>query len=348
MNKGLTLLWRTDAHLADQAPQSRKDDWTEAIFGKLTQVGEIAKEVGAKAVLDGGDLFHVKTPSRNAHQTNVRLAQVHQAYPCPTYGNVGNHDVKYGDLRFLEESPLGMLFESKVLHRCYDQFEAVFKWTEFTRDAWSDDGTGRDPEEVTVRVVGIPYHGTKYDLNRLTSITKGKENYLVVMAHLLASPQGGTMFEKEDIIPYSLLANHDADVFCFGHWHKNQGIRQISDRGRGKYIVNIGSLSRGALSEDEMARTPSVAILNFRQRGITIDERPLRVESADTVFDIEGRVRQESRAMSIGTFVDNLKDALKATEKVSLVDDVRDMPGIPDVVRERAILVLESTEQAEP
>jgi len=38
----ITLVWRTDAHLADKPPQSRTDDWAETVLDKLRQVGEIA------------------------------------------------------------------------------------------------------------------------------------------------------------------------------------------------------------------------------------------------------------------------------------------------------------------
>lgn len=320
----ITLIWRTDAHLADQAPQSRKDDWRQTVLGKLQQVGELARSAQAAAVLDGGDLFHIKTPSRNAHETVGLMADLQASYPCPTYACVGNHDVKYGDLRFLDESPLGTLFKAGVLHRLYDEHEA-----------WFDDGEG-----VTVRVVGIPYHGSQYDQNRVSRIVKGRETYLVVVAHLLASQTGGTLFEKEDILSYNDLANHDADVWLFGHWHKNQGVQRLQG---GKVIVNIGSLSRGALSEDDVKRTPEAAILYFTKRGVRVEPRALQVEPAEAVFDLEGRTRQESRHLSVEQFVENLKAALVTTEKSSLLEEVQNLPGIPDVVRERAILYLEET-----
>jgi hypothetical protein len=192
-----------------------------------------------------------------------------------------------------------------------------------------------------VRVVGVPYHGTKYDLDRFFSIKKGREDYLVVVAHLLASPAGGTMYEKEDILQYGSLVSHDADVFCFGHWHRNQGVREISS---GKWVVNIGSLSRGSLSEDDVKRTPSVAVLRFQVNRVLIAERPLQVLPADQIFDLEGRERQEGRRKSVDQFVAHLKDVLTSVERKSLMDDVREALGIPDVVRERALLYLEASE----
>lgn len=193
----ITLVWRTDLHLADKSPSSRKDNWTLTCLNKIVQVGEIAREVEADAVLDGGDFFHVKAPSRNSHRIVRRVADIHKAYPCPVYANVGNHDCSSGDIRNLPKQPLGVLFSTGVFERLYDEHELLLE-----RDG------------VSVRVVGVPYHGTSYDMERF-AVEKGDEDWLVVIAHVLASEQGGTMFEGEDIVKYSDLEGLDADVFCF-------------------------------------------------------------------------------------------------------------------------------------
>lgn len=207
----ITLVWRTDVHVSDEPPIARIDDWTSTVLDKLVQVGEIARELEAVAVLDGGDLFHRKSPTRNSHQLVQRLINVHQGYSCPTFGNFGNHDAKYGDIRFLDESPLGTLFKCGAIRRLYNEHEAVFT-----------DG------EIKVRVVGVPYHGTTYDLSRFESIKKGDEDYLVCIAHVLASPDGGSMFEGEDILSYEFLKGLAPQAFCLGHWHKNQGITNLA------------------------------------------------------------------------------------------------------------------------
>ena len=317
----VTLIWRTDLHFADQAPQSRTDDWPVTLLGKLAEIGKIAGNVKANAVLDGGDFFHLKSPLRNSHDLTRRAAEVHAAYPCPVYGNVGNHDVKYGSLEYLGESPLSVLFGSGVFKRLYDEHEAVF----------TQDG-------VTVRVVGIPYHGTKYDMNRITSIVKGKEDYLVCIAHMLASPSGGTMFDAEDVIKYNDLANLAPDVWCFGHWHKDQKVVEI---GRDKWVVNIGSLSRGALTQDEMERQPCVAIMRFDKNGIRIDQRPLTVAPAKTVFDVEKRKQQVQRDESVEALVDSLKSVMLHRANGSILDEVRSRGDVPSAVRERTIDYLE-------
>ena len=318
------LVWRTDVHMADVSPVSRTDDWVEAICDKLRQIGKIAWETKAQAVLDGGDSFHVKSPVRTSHRTLRRTAEIHkEGYPCPVYANFGNHDSVYSDIRWLHQQPLGVLFETEVFHRLYDEHEALF-----------------EVDGVTVRVVGVPYHGVNYDRDRLR-IEKGDEDYLVVVAHLLATDTTKESFyDGEDVIRYSDLRDLDPDVWCFGHWHKDQGITKIAE---GKWVVNIGSLTRGSLSQDNLERSPACAVLAFGPQGIHIERRDLRVAPASEVFDVKGRAQVEMRNTVIDNFAQKMGALMtsKQTGGKSLEDALRETPGVPEPVRERAVLILE-------
>lgn len=317
----VTLLWRTDVHLSDHTPRSRKDDWTATVLGKLAQIGELARTHGAAAVLDGGDFFDLKSPTRNSHALIQQVLAVHRGYPCPVYANVGNHDCVYGDYSFLPQQPLGVLYESGAFRRCYDEHEAVF----------TSGG-------VTVRVVGVPYHGTKYDLDRFARIKKGRENYLVVIAHVLASPTGGMLFESEDVIKYADLDGFDGDCFNFGHWHKDQGISQTSG---GKTIINTGSLTRGSLSQDDLDRKPSVVRLDFSEGGVVVTQVPLLAAASSEVFDLATRDQVELRSSMMEDFVEHLQAVLSPATRGSLRDAIRALPGIPDEVKEQAVFYVE-------
>ena len=318
----INLVWRTDVHLSDRAPSSRTDDWADAVFDKLGQVRDLAREVGAAAIIDGGDFFHIKSPGRNSHALVNRTAEHHSTYPCPVYCTPGNHDSVYGDYAFLPQQPLGVLYSTGVYKRLYDEHEAVF----------THDG-------ITVRVVGIPYHGTTYDMERFTSIVKGDEDILICVAHVLASHKGGTMFEGEDIVKYADLVDTAPDVYLFGHWHKDQGVEEIG----GKQFVNIGSLTRGALSQDNMDRIPSAAVLRCTDKGVEIEVVPLNVRPAEDVFDVEGRARQVKRQVEMDSFVEAIREALQPTEgEQTLTEAVAGMSDVPNEIRERALAYLES------
>lgn len=320
----INLVWRTDVHLADKAPQSRLDDWADTVFDKLKQVEDIARRVKADAVIDGGDFFHVKSPGRNSHHLVRRVIEAHDTYPCPVYACVGNHDCVYGDYAKLPQQPLGVLFEAEVFQRLYDEHEVTF-----------------EKNGVTVRVVGIPYHGTSYDMERF-KIAKGDEDYLVVVAHVLASEVGGSMFEGEDIVGYSDLADLDADVWCFGHWHKDQGITELeSSTGETKIVVNVGSLTRGSIAEDHINRSPAAVVLTFDEERVRYVRFDLDVAPAEEVFDIAGRARQEARAVVIEDFVHRMEKSLDGSVKAPLEDQVRSLPGVPQTVKEKALHYLE-------
>jgi len=351
----VTLLWRSDVHLSDQTPQSRTDDWAQTVLGKLKQVGNMASREGAHAVIDGGDFFNIKSPSRNSHRLIRQVADIHKQYSCPVFANVGNHDCVFGDISFLGQQPLGVLFSSGVFERAYSQYEVYFgpqvpnstAISAFRFDraggGWLDGNPFSNRQEANkqipiVRVVGVPYQGTKYDLGWI-GIDKGPEDYLVVAAHLLASPKGGQMFEGEDIIKYDDLKGFGADVFMFGHWHKNQGVEQVG----GKWIVNIGSLTRGSISQDDVGREPSVAVLRFDKDTVTIKCIPLRVGPPEVVFNLENRKRQEKRKMQMAGFIASIQEALVAPTGPSLREVVMLAPVDP-VVRERALLYMERHE----
>jgi exonuclease SbcD len=326
----IRLLWRTDVHCSDLTPSSRTDDWAETVLGKLTEVGEIAKKHKVDAVIDGGDFWNDKTPIRTSHRLVGRIARVHSGYPCPTYANIGNHDLRLAQLDNLGESPLESLFASGVFGRLYDEHELVI-----------------EKEGVKVRVVGVPYHGPRYDLERFRQIKRGDEDWLVCIAHVLASPQGGEMFKNEDILAYPSLPElmPDVDVFAFGHWHKNQGISEIDG---GKWVVNVGSLTRGSLTQDNTEREPGVVVMGFWPRDrklppalefIKITTRP-----AAEIFDMEKRVREEARAMTVDAFVESVKRELQSSSTKPFADLVGSME-MPERVKERALGYIESARE---
>lgn len=323
----ISLLWRTDVHCRDHTPASRKDDWVETVARKLTEVGEIAARYECDAVIDGGDFFDDKLPVRTPHRLVSRLARIHQAYPCPTWANVGNHDLRLSRLDNLPENPIETLFSTGVFKRLYDKHELII-----------------EKEGVKVRVVGIPYHGPRYDLARFKEIERGDEDWLVCNAHVLASPQGGEMFKNEDILKYDELVdlNPDIDVFAFGHWHKNQGITEVKG---GKWVVNVGSLTRGSLTEDNMEREPGVVVMGFwpSSKGMppSFEFVKITIEPAKDVFDVEKRAQEEARAMTIDAFVESVKEELQASSDKPFGEIIEEI-DIPDEIKERALEYIEA------
>ncbi len=282
----VSFLFRTDTHVSDKSPASWKGDYPEEIWSNLRQIGQIAKDHGVRAVLDGGDFFHVKAPQRNPHAIVRQSAVIHQAYPCKVYSVVGNHDMQGNNLASLDRQPLGVLYEAGIFQRLEEQ---VF-----------EDGN------VRVRVVGVPYSPVRA-LEDLRSIRKKPgDTHLIVIVHQLASlapPAHVEDFFGEPVFRYTDLIQKDGpDCVCFGHWHRDQGVEVIE----GRYFVNQGAVSRGALIRENLERTPKVAILTATESGLTVTPIPLAVAPAADVFDLEAKAAQEEERRDIDEFITKL------------------------------------------
>ena len=287
----LSYIYRTDVHVADKSPVSWKADYPSEIWSNLKQIGEFAKLYEATAVLDGGDYFHVKAASRNSHASIIQTVDIHRIYPCPTFCVEGNHDLAYNDLDSIERQPLGVLYAAGVFKNLRDQ-------------VFVDGG-------MRVRVVGVPY-SPKRTLEELRAIQKQPgDDFLVAVVHALASenpPAKVEDFFGEPVFRYSdLISNDGPDVFMFGHWHRDQGIVTV----KGKQFVNQGAVSRGALINENIKRTPQVSLLEFEPSGVQIKTLPLVVASAEDVFDFERKERVESENKSIDQFISLIQEDAK-------------------------------------
>jgi len=319
---GLSFLFRSDAHVADKSPASWKADYTAELWESLRQIGELARKYQVTAVLDGGDYFHVKAPTRTSHSLVAKTAMIHAEYPCPVWAIEGNHDMAYRSLETMDRQPLGVLFASEVFHQLRDQV--------FERDG------------LRVRVVGVPYDPFR-TLESLREIKKAPEDdCLIVLVHALASkkpPANVEDFFGENVFRYEDLVYEDGpDAWCFGHWHRDQGVERID----GRYFVNVGAVSRGALIKENLSRSPKVALIEVTKKGISVSSAPLQVAPASEVFDLERKARQERESKSIELFVERInQDA-----QIDVSDSVEDSIGSLDFARDVRDLALEYLERA--
>jgi DNA repair exonuclease SbcCD nuclease subunit len=319
----LSFIFRTDVHLAAHSPISWKGNYTAEIFSNLEQIGELATAHKVDAVLDGGDYFHVKAASKNPHYLVERSIRIHKGYPCPTFCVEGNHDLAYNNLESLEKQPLGVIYASGVFQLLREQ---VF-----------EDG------DLRVRVVGIPYSPTR-SLAELLSIQKKKgDTHLIAVVHSLAAknpPASIEDFFNEPVFPYeSLVSRNGPDVWCFGHWHKDQGIEQIA----GKFFVNQGAVSRGSLVRENLERTPKVALLEVDGTGVNVKPLNLLVAPPEEVFDLEKKALQEREHHDIDQFVTRLVSDLIVDPESTLEVNINSLEFADDV-RKEALRYLELAE----
>lgn len=316
----ISFIFRTDCHVADKSPLSWKGDYPSEVFESLRQVGELARLHGVTGVLDGGDYFHVKTPSRNSHGLIFDTGALHKNYPCPVYSIEGNHDITGNNLDTIGDQPLGVLYVSGI-------------FTHLREEVFNVDG-------LQVRVVGLPYSPSR-DLNEIQAFRKKPgDDYLIAIVHALAAedpPAHVEEFFGEPVFRYSNLIFEDGpDVFCFGHWHRDQGVVELD----GRYFVNQGALSRGALTKENVERTPKVSLIECTKEGIKVTVIPLQVAPAEEVYDFERKERQETESLVISQFVEQLEADMQVDSNQDVEANVAALNFAPEV-RSRALAYLE-------
>lgn len=321
MRGRLAFLFRTDVHASEHSPESWKGDYPAEIWASLEQIGELARAHSACAVLDGGDFFHIKAPTQNSHRLVAKVAALHQAYPCKVFCIEGNHDIKHNNLDTLSDQPLGVLYNARVF--------------EHLRDQTFTDG------DVRVRVVGMPYSPFR-TVEELRAIRKKDGEVLIAIVHALAGqdpPASVEEFYGEPVFRYEdLLADEGPDIWAFGHWHQDQGIAKVG----GRWFINQGAVSRGALSKENLGRTPKVAIIEVTERGVLITPHELRVAPAAEVFDLERKKRQDKESSDIEQYVARIRADLLTSQGASIDDAI----GGLDFAREIHDLALAYLQEA--
>lgn len=101
---------------------------------------------------------------------------------------------------------------------------------------------------------------------------------------------------------------------CFGHWHQDQGVVQIGDR----WFVNQGAVSRGALSRENLSRTPKVALIEVTREGVSVQTRELSVAPAADVFDLERKARSDRESKSIEQYVERIQHELQLDQQTPI------------------------------
>lgn len=320
----IRFLTSTDEHLADLAPGFRKDDYRDAILEKVRFQGDLARKFGASAVLRGGDFFHVKAANKTTMRTMALAARIHRSYAMPTYALPGNHDMSNNDPESLPQQPLGVMFGSGVFERLTD---AVFT-----------DGS------MKVRVVGVEYT-TDLQLDGLCDMVRKKdENHTVAVVHALAAmaPEERIQsFFHEPVFDYrDLVFPGCPDVYVFGHYHKDQGVVEHM----GVKFVNLGAVSRGALTFENLERRPKSGLISIDSRGVSVEEYVLPSADASQVFDLELKKRLDTERKSLNDFIVQLQANRDMASDTGMAGRKAELDKLPADLRSLALEVLEAAE----
>lgn len=312
-----------DVHLSDKAPRSRKDDYTEAIFTKIQEINDIAEKVGADHIIQAGDMFHVKAPSRNSHSLVRRTIQLLKSSKSPWIINPGNHDLPNGRMDQLPRQPLAVLYTSGAAQLPVPGIiypsgigQVLVHGAPFTYDMDKDDET----REV--------YYPASLDFDFVITVSHG------TVIH------GMDSFYVDYTNPRHFDISRCADVMFNGHLHFGFDDETIYDSSKKRTVtfVNPGSISRGSLHEYNAAeQRVKVKILKARSR-FDYDLQDYYLQTArppEEVLAFEEKEEQASKDAAIEIYVDSIADMISTMEYISsyqeLVDSINSMKIEPEV-----------------
>jgi len=312
-----TFITINDIHISDNGPRSRLDDFKSTVLGKLAQVRAACSKLNADALLIAGDLYNLKNPSKNSHRLNQELIKEFKQFSCPIYMVEGNHDLWANKVESLTEQPLGVLFADKTLIQLRE--EIISK------------------NEKKISLVGIPYT-ENIDLSAIKLPEKGDCVSQICVMHIYAGLTTGMLF-KERLYGYDELEKLNADIYVLGHYHVDQGIYNNN----GKHFLNIGSLTRGVLSEENIDHHPQMGYIRIEiddnnKISYNIRTIKLKIKPASEIFDLSKREEEQQESLEIQHFVEKLaSEAVKSSNPSDSIDDIINKMDIAKIVKEKAM-----------
>lgn len=323
-----------DVHLSDRAPRSRLDNYTETVFEKIQEINDFAQLMGASFIIQCGDFFHIKQPSRVSHKIVARAVSVLKNSPVPWMIVPGNHDLPNGNLEQLPRTPLGVLYASGaallpipdvVIYP--DPYETDYIQIHGTQFTYSLD---KDAEHRQA------YYPEQKDYPPIFSLT---------VSHGTLVHFQGTFF-GDYTNPKDLDHDRCADVTFNGHLHFGFDDELIEHKGRSLSFVNPGSVMRGSLDEYNREFRPKVKVLKVFDGGRYVIETYFlqSAKPAEEVLDFSTKQQIAEENQRIAEYVETLSKEVSGHDLVGSFDDlvatVRAL-DISDRVKHKTIVLLE-------
>lgn len=306
----MRLLFFTDSHIRGTTPKNRKDDFTNTLEKKFTEIVTIIDEEKIDYVIHGGDLFD--RPDVSISLVG-RFSKIINEIKVPVYIVSGNHDIFGHNPKTLNRTMLGLISELKVLNILN-----------------ADEAIVLSKDNINVQLTGQPYTYNIDDPNdKSPYIVKEKASNIDYSIHIVH----GMLLDKPFIkgIPYTLVDDIKdtlADITLAGHYHSGFDKIEIDN----KYFLNPGSIVRVSNSLREIKRKPKVVIIDLKEE-ISINYRYL--ESAldgENVLDrkeIENNIYRRERMYEFEQTINNamnfekmdINDVLLEVSNSEEVDD---------------------------
>jgi hypothetical protein len=338
----------TDLHLSVRRPQRRTDrDWMATQRSKLDAVAAVCQSVvvdgrkGADALLIPGDLFHVWDGRAIPRRLDLWVIDFFIGLGIPVLAIPGNHDMKNFRREALRDHPYGILQASGAIRDvCWPECLTVGEDPPVvvTGKEYSPDGPGDWLESLR--------GGEWADMvrRRARSEDPGKVG-IVAMTHCFWGPEESQAFGQV-VHGIDRLDRTGIDCMFYGDPHTFDGVVTRRLSGREVSLVGTGAMIRGALSGEEVARKPAIAIAAFWPDGshkVVTSFLPCR--EASEVFDVEGKREEISRARMLGGFRGLLGESASSGSAESRLVEILGSDA-PPLVRSRCEMHLSAARAA--
>jgi Icc-related predicted phosphoesterase len=299
--KKVRFITFSDVHISDVNPSARLGSYKRDILTKLKQIGAAGKKLGVDFYIFAGDLYHIKSPIKNTHHLNTVLTETFQSFGVPIYATEGNHDLR-GSYENFDEQPLKVLYTSGTLI----QLRSV----------------SLEINGIKLLLRGFPFKEYEFDVKKAESDADLK----ICVLHLYATPDGGFLF-KNKLFSYNELSQSGDNIYVLGHYHIDQGIKTVTDKEYLQYFINVGAVSRGTTSEDNIKRDPKIGYVEITKDDdgkidIKTQTIKLNVKPAEEVFDLVEKEAEKEKMEVTEQFVEKLQKNLDSgIANTSSIDD---------------------------
>jgi len=310
----ISLIGICDPHFTAYNPSSWKVSYYDELEKTIKSLFHYANTELVDGIVWAGDIFHLKSPSRNPLWFMTKIIQLMREAPCPNLGIAGNHDLKFGSLEGLEGQPLELLMEAGVYH-LLDQKPWIFSVAGFE-----------------VEVAGKSYeHGRAVEPHFETNA-----KWKMSVGHFWFGKQTGTLF-GEQIYGPDHLVKWKSDIYLIGHHHDDQGIVRRDN----KQYCSVGSVTRTGSHRNDLERRPSAVLMSFTENAVDI--QPIRVlhRPMSELIDMDRREQVMKEKEEIDNFIETLKEGTIGTMDP---DKVLSELDLPEEVREKTREYLDKAE----
>ena len=296
-------------------PASCTSSYTDDLFDLLYQANSVAKKHSCQAIIQLGDLFHIKTPGRNSHQLIQRTMRWASEAPCPVAVVPGNHDLLNDRLESLDEGqPLGVLYSSGIVSRAEGYLKLARGLNNF------------------IPVYGVPWQQF-WDADHSVAdqaVKAALSNFIpsdtpqLIVTHAPFFPEGiNPAYEHYSVDKFSRYVNPDGKSnvqVIYGHIHDYHGEYVVN----GVRFVNYGALSRGSLTESNLTRDVGVTIwdsVTGRFEFIALQAKP-----AEQVFRVKEIAEVKTTQLKLDEFLKSVgQSSIEVTTISSVMDKIRSL-----------------------